>query len=217
MYNPPSLTCKYSDWFYLEQETGLVERFRCKSWSCPVHRQQTAWAWAVRVARAGPERMITLTNIPKDRPTAYLAFQHLVRDLRDREGLGFEYVRFFEVGARTGMYHYHLGQRGDFVPVRLLSSRAAANGLGKVVDIRACHGEGPGWYMAKYIAKGLETLPLGWRKVAASRGFWGPTVAPEPVEGTWVLVKGQGALKRLLGASGRPLGQSGLARTEDLL
>ncbi len=132
--------------------------------------------------------MVTLTNIPKDRDRARFAFQQLVRDLRG-EGIHFEYVRFFEVGSRTGMYHYHLGQRGDFVPVRLLSARAAANGLGKVVDIRACHGEGPGWYMSKYIAKGLETIPEGWRKVASSRHFFAKEPPAEPEPG-WTLVKG---------------------------
>jgi len=131
--------------------------------------------------------MVTLTNIPQDRQQAYLGFQHLVRDLRTRGA--FEYVRFFEVGSKNGMYHYHLGQRGDFVPVRLLSARAAANGLGKVVDIRKCHGKGPGWYMSKYIAKGLDTIPSGWRKVAASRGFWPAGETPAEWESAWVLVK----------------------------
>jgi len=86
------------------------------------------------------------------------------------------------------MYHYHLGQIGDFVPQRLLSARAAANGLGKVVDIRKCHGEGPGWYMSKYIAKGLDTIPEGYRKVAASRHFW-PVEPPSEPDPAWCLVK----------------------------
>jgi len=168
--------------------TGQVGSYRHKSWSCAVHRQAYAWSWAYRVARARPERMVTLTNVPRDPDRARNAFSNLVRDLRDREGIPFEYVRFFEVGSRTGMYHYHLGQRGDFVPVRLLSARASANGLGKVVDIRACHGEGPGWYMSKYIAKGLETIPEGWRKVAASRRFF-PKEPPAEPEPGWTLVK----------------------------
>jgi len=133
--------------------------------------------------------MITLTNIPKDRQQALYAFQHLVRDIR-AEGIPFEYVRFFEVGSKTGMYHFHLGQRGDFVPQKLLSDRAAANGLGKVVDIRKCFGAGPGWYMSKYIAKGLDTLPAGWRKVAASRHFF-PVEPPADPEPGWILVKGE--------------------------
>jgi len=182
------LLCKYTAWYWLNQETGERRSFRCKSWTCPDHRKTLAWAWAFKVARARPERMVTLTNVPKDQARARKAFSHLVRDLRDREGIPFEYVRFFEVGSRTGMYHYHLGQRGDFVPVRLLSARASANGLGRVVDIRRCHGEGPGWYMSKYIAKGLDTIPEGWRKVASSRHFFDgePPAAPEP---GWTLVK----------------------------
>ena len=132
--------------------------------------------------------MVTLTNIPKDRKTARTSFSNLVRDLR-AGGISFEYIRFFEVGSRGGMFHYHLGQRGDFVPVRWLSARAAANGLGKIVDIRACHGKGPGWYMAKYIAKGDSTIPPGWRKVAVSRGFWLRTEPSEPPETPWTLMR----------------------------
>lgn len=138
--------------------------------------------------------MVTLTNIPKDQVQAKRAFSHLVQAIR-REGIAFEYVRFFELGAKTGMYHYHLGQKGDFVPVRLLSARAAANGLGQVVDIRACHGAGPGWYMAKYIAKGLEELPAGWRKVSSSRSFFAREV-PEAQETGWTLVKDDPAVLR---------------------
>jgi len=133
--------------------------------------------------------MVTLTNIPKDQQVAKIGFRNLVRDLRHREGLAFEYVRFFEVGAKSGMYHYHLGERGDFVPVRLLSSRASANGLGRVVDIRRCSGEGPAWYMSKYIAKGLETIPLGWRKVSASRHFWPADQTAQAHELKWRLIK----------------------------
>jgi hypothetical protein len=132
--------------------------------------------------------MVTLTNIPKDRGRAYTGFQHVVRDIR-RGGLAFEYCRFFEVGAQTGMYHYHLGQKGDFIPKHLLSAVAEANGLGKITDIRKCFGAGPGWYMAKYISKGLDTIPAGWRKVAASRHFFARVDRPEPASG-WVLVKG---------------------------
>ncbi len=191
--------CKCTAWFMLNTITGQVGPYRHKSWSCPVHRQAYAWSWAFRVARAGPQRMVTLTNIPKDQDTARKGFSSLVRDLRAL-GIPFEYVRFFEVGSRNGMYHYHLGQRGDFVPQKLLSDRAAANGLGKIVDVRSCHGAGPGWYMAKYIGKGLDEMPPGWRKVAASRGFWppkGPLESPEP---GWVLVKGPADLKRALRA-----------------
>jgi len=181
--------CKYITWQWVNLETGEFRPFWCKSWRCEDHRQSLAWAWAFKVAKAHPQRMVTLTNIPQDQDVARKGFSHLVRDLREREGIPFEYVRFFEVGSKTGMYHYHLGQRGDFVPQRLLSARAAANGLGKVVDVRACHGAGPGWYMSKYIAKGLETIPEGWRKVAASRRFF-PKAEPTESEPGWTLVRG---------------------------
>jgi len=181
------MPCKYTNWRWVNLETGESRDFKCKSWHCEDHRQNLAWSWAFKVARAQPQRMITLTNVPQDKDVARKSFSRLVRDLRAKE-IPFEYVRFFEVGSKNGMYHFHLGQRGDFVPQRLLSARAAANGLGKVVDIRACHGAGPGWYMSKYIAKGLETIPEGWRKVAASRHFFPKADTPAP-DSPWRLVK----------------------------
>ena len=190
MSTPALVVCKYTLWYWLCLLTGEVLPFQCKSWHCPEHRQALAWSWACRIAAEGPERMVTLTSIPKDRHQASLAFQHVVRDIR-RRGLAFEYCRFFEVGAQTGMYHYHLGQKGDYVPQAMLSNVARANGLGQVVDIRKCFGAGPGWYMSKYISKGLDTIPAGWRKVAASRHFFARVERPEPVPTAWVLMKGK--------------------------
>lgn len=99
-----------------------------------------------------------------------------------------EYCRFLEVGSKTGMKHFHIAQRGDFVPVRWLSARAEANGLGKIVHAEACHGAGPQFYLAKYITK--EASIPGWRKVAASRHFW-PAVreVPSDLRDDWILIR----------------------------
>ena len=132
--------------------------------------------------------MLTLTNIPHDKATAYLGFQHLVQQIR-HEGMRFEYARFLEVGGKTGMQHFHLAQRGDFIPVRWLSLRASANGLGKIVHAEACHGAGPQFYLTKYITKDDFGLP-SWRKVAASRGFFRAKEVPADIrESPWVLQK----------------------------
>jgi hypothetical protein len=147
-----------------------------------------AYHWACRVSEAHPERMLTLTNIPQDRAKAYLAFQHLVRDIR-QEGIRFDYARFLEVGHNTGMVHFHIAQRGDYIPVRWLSARASANGLGKIVHIEACHGAGPQFYLAKYITKDDNSLP-GWRKVASSRGFFRTKELPANIrDKDWELIK----------------------------
>jgi len=131
--------------------------------------------------------MVTLTNIPHDKATAYLGFQHLVQDIR-REGMRFEYCRFLEVGQKTGMRHFHLAQHGDFIPVRWLSARAAANGLGKIVHAEQCHGAGPQFYLAKYITKDDTRLP-GWRKVAASRHFFPvKKEIPADLREDWLLI-----------------------------
>lgn len=132
--------------------------------------------------------MITLTNVPRKRETARLAWHELAEDIRARGEL--EYAKFVEVGAKTGMIHWHLAQRGDFIPQRWLSARAEANGLGSVVDIRKCYGEGPSFYLSKYITK--EGAPVDWRKVSFSRGF--PRPAPALAADEWELHRdGQGA------------------------
>ena len=132
--------------------------------------------------------MITLTNIPQEKSAAYLGFKQLIRDIR-QEGIRMEYVRFLEVGSNTGMRHFHLAQRGDFIPVRWLSQRAAANGLGKIVYAEACRGAGPAFYLAKYITKDDNSLP-GWRKVASSRGFFRAKELPADIrDSDWILLK----------------------------
>ena len=180
-----TLSCKYNGWYWLNELSGELRYFNCGSWYCDDHKAAVAYKWATRVALARPERMITLTQVPQDRETAYLAFQQLVRDFR-ADGIKFEYCRFLEVGSKTGMYHFHLAQKGDFIPKRYLSSRASANGLGRVTDIRRCQQRGPEWYLAKYITK--DTAPRGWRKVTSSRGFFPKQETKEPEPG-WMLVK----------------------------
>jgi hypothetical protein len=178
--------CKYSTWFWLNVKTGEVRPFNCGSWDCPEHRGLVAFSWACRVAEASPERMLTLTGLPRLRQRAMLAFQMLVRDIR-KAGFRFAYCRFLEVGQKTGMLHYHLAQKGSYIPQRWLSKRAEANGLGRVVDIRKCQGEGPAFYLAKYITK--DGAPSGWRKVAYSRDFFAPQERPGKSE-DWVLMTG---------------------------
>jgi hypothetical protein len=131
--------------------------------------------------------MITLTNIPHDKAAAYLGFQQLIRDIRHK-GIRIEYCRFLEVGQKTGMLHFHLAQRGDFIPQRWLLARAEANGLGYIVDIRKCRGEGPSFYLAKYVTKDCYSLP-GWRKVASSRAYFRKKEMPADLREDWILVK----------------------------
>ncbi|MBA7552811.1 hypothetical protein ES705_45387 [subsurface metagenome] len=178
--------CKYITWSWLNVKTGETKPFNCGSWSCRQHQGAVAYHWACRVSEAHPERMLTLTNIPHNKQAAYLGFQNLVRDIRN-EGMRFEYCRFLEIGHKTGMRHFHLAQRGDFIPVRWLSPRAAANGLGKIVDAEACYGAGPQFYLSKYITKDDFSLP-GWRKAASSRHFF-PAVKETPADlrDDWVL------------------------------
>ncbi len=180
--------CKYSTWHWLNVNTGEIKPFNCGSWSCRQHQGAVAYHWACRVAESHPERMLTLTNIPRDKTTAYLGFKQLVRDIRN-EGMQFSYCRFLEVGSKTGMRHFHLAQRGDFIPVRWLSKRAVANGLGKIVYAEACYGAGPAFYLGTYITKDDFSL-VGWRKVASSRGFFRAKELPADIrDSDWILQK----------------------------
>ena len=180
--------CKYTSWFWLSQVTGEIKPFNCGSWSCNQHQGLTAYHWACRVSEAHPERMLTLTNIPHDKATAYLGFQHLIQAIR-HEGIRMEYCRFLEVGQNTGMRHFHIAQRGDYIPQRWLSSQSSKNGLGRIVHIEACHGAGPAFYLSKYITKDNFSLP-GWRKVSSSRGFFRKKEQPADVrDDDWLLIR----------------------------
>lgn len=184
MLAPVSLACKYSTWHWVCQDTGEIRPFNCRSWSCPQHNDSMRWKWAINVASARPERMITLTQVPRNRSQATLGFSHLLQEVRHM-GWDFQYARFLEVGDKTGMVHWHLAQKGDFIPQRWLSSHAYKNHLGYVTDIRKCFGAGPGWYLAKYITKDLPMV--GWRKATTSRGWPRPKFEPD---GNWELVRG---------------------------
>lgn len=177
--------CRYASWSWLNAVTGEIREFNCGSWRCLVHRGSVAYRWACRVAESKPERMITLTDIPPDRAVAYESFANLRKDIR-KAGFVFEYARFLECGEHTGMLHWHLAQRGSYIPQKFLSWRASAHGLGRVVDIRKCRGQGVSFYLAKYVTK--EPAPTGWRKVSVSRGY----PKPEPIvsTGDWILRKG---------------------------
>ncbi len=180
--------CKYITWHWQNVNTGEIKPFNCGSWSCKQHQGAVAYHWACRVAESHPERMLTLTNIPQDKTRAYLAFKQLVRDIR-AEGMQFSYARFLEVGHKSGMVHFHIAERGDFIPVRWLSVHAASNGLGKIVHAEHCRGAGPQFYLAKYITKDDFSLP-GWRKVASSRGFFrSPEVPADIRDSDWILQK----------------------------
>ena len=176
--------CRYKSWSWLNEQTGEIRDFNCGSWRCPVCSQKVAWRWACRVAKALPERMVTLTSLSYDKARVYEAVGNLITDIRQR--YKFEYTRFLAQGEETGMLHMHFAQKGSYIPQRFLSQRARSHGLGRVVDIRACYGAGPQFYLTDYITR--ESAPEGWRKVSVSRGF--PKVEPVESSGEWILRKG---------------------------
>ncbi len=65
------------------------------------------------------------------------------------------------------MRHYHILQRGDYIPQDILSKVAGRYGFGLVVDIRKIKGDQASWYCAKYLSKSGRCV--GVRKVTKSK------------------------------------------------
>lgn len=146
--------------------------------------------WAKHVAAWRPERAFTFTNVPHDPRRARLAWSHLVQEIRRRNGgTAFGYARFLEAGTKTGMLHWHVLQRGTFIPQEWLSRHSKAVGLGKITygqQIKGATLEQAIQYVTKYVTK--EAAPIGWRKVCCSRDV-GPLHPPAPHESDWLLVR----------------------------
>lgn len=177
----PSL-CNYVPQL-LRCQCGLQVVTRHHSWTCldPACRAREAWRWKRRLASVHIERFITITNVPLD---DYRPWKDLIRAIRCRWKVGaggerarghstkrrFEYVRVLELGEKAGMRHYHVGQRGDYLPKAELRTLCKAHGFGWIDDIEEVRDQTQCQaYLAKYLTKAAGTP--GERKVTTSRGF----------------------------------------------
>ncbi len=215
--------CKYTHWKWFNPTTGEIAKFNCNSWDCRDCRGKQVSKFARRVASAGGNWLVTITNLPGDKKACRLRWQHFIRALRTgygtrdsswtrlREameqvckragkhvgasgwrafrsmamrGAQFEYARVLERGGRTGMRHYHLIIRGEWVAWLLMVGLAHLFGFGYVGDVREVYDEdGVGWYLGKYLGKsGGES---GWNKVSFSRRYLQKVAAD--VDGDFVL------------------------------
>lgn len=170
---------------YLNLTTGAMWPASCKSIRCEVcgPRESRRRAW--RVAKAGPERFLTLTMLPDDYQRARKLEAVLLRSLRG-EGLTVEWAIAHELTKR-GVRHAHALVRGDFLPQALVSRYAERAGMGYVVDIRAVRGShGAASYALKeslrvvgYATKGTAALDdhlalNGGRVCRTTRGYFKP-------------------------------------------
>ena len=163
------------DLFLHDPHSGANLPVPCNTWGCSVCGPAKAHRLGLLAAAAEPERFVTLSRVGPDLETVHRRLQILSRALR-RAGWGWEYLAVPEV-HQNGSWHLHLLQRGDYIPQRKLSERAASAGMGYVVDIRRIRGgsEVPK-YLCKYLTK--QTLSAGMeasrkrKRYRTSRGFW---------------------------------------------
>ena len=155
--------------------TGDILPLPCKTWGCGVCGPAKAHRLGAIAAAAGPERFITLSRVGPDLETVYRRLQTLSKALR-RLDYTWEYLTVPEI-HQNGFWHMHLLHRGDFIPQRVLSSRAHSAGMGYVVDIRKIRGaEEVPKYLCKYITKQTSSAGIGRSKRSkryrTSRNFW---------------------------------------------
>jgi hypothetical protein len=170
--------CDCKCWFVFDAKADKIywKDFNCGSWGCEDCVAKLRWKWGNIIAWGTEQahqlsrlRFLTLTGMPADDKRARQGFNNLNRDLRGL-GYSFEYLGFNEI-SKGGMRHKHLLLHGDYLPQRLVSERAEANGLGKIVWITEVHNsQSVREYVTKYIGKN----PLTWsgRKFSYSKGFF---------------------------------------------
>lgn len=158
---------------YLNPSTLRTYPASCKSWGCPDCVKRIRFKWITLLRRGTGHvvrwRLFTITNFPQDPQAAASAFTNTIRDIR--VSYQFEYLRFNEIGKKTGMKHAHLLSHGDYIPVRFFGGRARANGLGSV-DAEEAKGDVQGveLYITKYITKDPRTW--SGRKLGYSKKFF---------------------------------------------
>jgi len=165
---------------------------RCRSWRCPRCAPSLRVKWSGAVAKARPERFITLTCDTKRFPNPDAAYEHLakafprfVAKLR-KAGISFEYFAVWEP-TEAGWPHIHIAQRGSYVPKKLMDSVWDRLGCGTISDISAIRSPGQtARYITKYMTKceeGAEFIPWRHRILQYSRRFF-PT--PPATTGTLI-------------------------------
>lgn len=156
-------------------QRGEFRPLPCNTWGCSVCGPAKAHRLGLLAAAAEPERFVTLSRVGPDLQTVYERLKTLSKALR-RAGYGWEYLTVPEI-HRNGFWHLHILQRGDFIPQRVLSSRADSAGMGRVVDIRRVRGAGEvPKYLCKYLTKQTLSAEIGRfkssKRYRTSRGFW---------------------------------------------
>lgn len=163
-----------------DNATAIAIPMTCKSWVCDNCREKKVAMWRSRVMRGKAQRWLTLTAIPcpdlsfiKQVEILNAAWSKLVREIRRDLG-EFHYIKFLE-RTRAGTPHYHIVQRGCYIPQRWLSAHWKRLTGAHMVDIRKLSNDRMvSRYITKYMAKTAAIVSLalqGLRVVTASRDW----------------------------------------------
>jgi hypothetical protein len=168
--------------FHWEHHIHRIYPIRCKCWTCPFCYRKNLGALIRQLQDCPPERFITLTCKPKLLETplqCYHRHRPLIRRLfenaRRRFGVQ-EYAVFCEL-HRSGMPHWHILQRGGFLPHHWLSAEWERLTGSKIVDIRRCHNaREAAHYVTKYVTKAAraQRIDKQYRIVTFSKHFRPP-------------------------------------------
>jgi len=185
MLSRQQFDCPYANFVLLNETSGEVVNFDCRSWKCSVHSPRQLWRWTTRMSMVPWSLFLTLTLVPPDRAEAAKAWTAYIRCLK-RDFRVDTYLRVLELGNEGGMRHYHVLLHGaDFIKADSLRQLSEAVGFGRRTNIKAIKDKtGAIHYVTKtlrYVLKemGLDDPRLrGWRRVTCSRNLpsW-PTVA----------------------------------------
>ena len=154
----------------------------CRQWSCPYCGPKRTKQLCTAIARARPNRFLTLTaGRPAGRTPREVwddtrrMVPELIRHLRKEYG-PIEYCRVLEA-HKSGYPHYHLLARAPWIDQQGLSRAWESLTDAFIVDIRKVD---PDRRVDKYIAKYLTkttSVPFTARRVTSSRGFFLPADA----------------------------------------
>lgn len=118
---------------------------------------------------ADPNQLVTLTLVGTESSVIRARISRLRHDLAGR-GYPGEYWGAIERNPKLTGHHVHLWRRGRYLPQGLLSERAQAWGMGRVVDIRRYSGGPKG---VVYGVKGSRGTSYGLKAGLADGGLDG--------------------------------------------
>jgi len=153
------------------EDPSLLDK-ECQKWPrtsfCPTRASKRCFHRILSgLEKGGQFRLLTLTSISGNQEI-HRCFRILIKRLR-RRGLVKGYIWVVEY-TKSGLRHYHVILRGEYVAQALLSVWWQELTGAKVVDIRWVRSKkGMARYLVKYMVKELARYAWGWEWVF--RGF----------------------------------------------